>query len=148
MPLLAISHQQQRQQSDCLAACAEMVLTYLGQPTNYDQLIILLRIGPAGAPFRNLNHLAKLGVTVTIESGTIATIQSYLNQAIPPIVFVATQELSYWSETTNHAVVVAGLDDQNIYLYDPAFTYAPHTVPIAEFDLAWLEMGEFLATVK
>lgn len=32
MSLLAVLHQRQRQQSDCLAACAALVLEYLNDP--------------------------------------------------------------------------------------------------------------------
>jgi ABC-type bacteriocin/lantibiotic exporter with double-glycine peptidase domain len=70
MTLLPVSHRQQRQQAECLAACAAMVLDYLQVPASYEQLVKLLRIGPAGAPFRNLRYLESLvGLSVLIRRG-------------------------------------------------------------------------------
>ncbi|MDX1523805.1 MAG: C39 family peptidase, partial [Anaerolineae bacterium] len=78
----------------------------------------------------------------------IETLHQQLEHNIPPIVFVATQDLSYWKEATGHAVVVAGLDEQSIYLHDPSFAEAPKNVPLPEFDLAWLGMDEFFALLQ
>jgi predicted double-glycine peptidase len=41
--------------------------------------------------------------------------------------------------TTDHAVVVVGRDDADVYLNDPAFAQHPMRVPKLEFDLAWME---------
>ena len=38
MTLLTVSHRQQTQQADCLAACAAMVLDYLHIPISYNKL--------------------------------------------------------------------------------------------------------------
>lgn len=35
---LPVPHRKQLQQSDCLAACAAMVLAYLGEPVDYQRL--------------------------------------------------------------------------------------------------------------
>lgn len=148
MPSLAISHRPQRQQAECLAACAAMVLDHLNIKLNYDKLLKVLQIGPAGAPFRNLYLLQSFGLSVLIEQGQIETLRTYLQQNVPPIVFVATQELSYWVETTNHALVVVDIDDHSVYVNDPSFTDAPKVISIAEFELAWLEMDEFFAVIQ
>ncbi|MCB0153391.1 MAG: C39 family peptidase [Anaerolineae bacterium] len=121
MPLLPISHRPQRQQAECLAACAAMVPDYLNIHSSYDELLKALQIGPAGAPFRNLNFLQSFGVSVLIEQGQIDSLRTYLQQNVPPIAFVATQELSYWVEATNHALVIAGIDDHSVCVNDPSF---------------------------
>ena len=148
MPLLPISHQQQRQPAECLAACAVMLLDYWQRPTDYDTLLKVLQIGYAGAPFRNLHYLEALGASVFIEQGQLETLRSLLARKLPPIIFVSTQDLSYWDEVTQHAVVVAGIDETHVYLHDPAFSDAPKTVTIDEFMLAWLEMDEFYALIQ
>ena len=148
MPSLPILHRQQRQQVECLAACAAMILDYLQVPVSYETLVKRLRIGYAGAPFRNLRYLEALGVSVSIEQGQIETLRLWLDQKLPPIAFVATQALSYWDQVTQHAVVVVGIDHDSVYLHDPNFADAPKIVPIAEFDLAWLEMDEFYALIQ
>lgn len=71
-----------------------------------------------------------------------------IEQGFPPIVFVNTKELSYWPETTGHAVIVVGFEGDLIYLDDPAFADAPQAVPVGEFDLAWLELDQFYAIIK
>ncbi len=148
MPLLPILHRQQRRQAECLAACAAMVLDYLQVSASYEMLVKRLQIGYAGAPFRNLRYLEALGVSVLIEQGQIETLRLCLAKQLPPIVFVATQMLSYWDQATQHAVVVVGIDDNSVYLNDPNFADAPKAVPLAEFDLAWLEMDEFYALIQ
>lgn len=110
MTLLPVSHRQQHQQAECLAACAAMVLDYLQVPASYEQLVKLLRIGPAGAPFRNLRYLESIGLSVLIEQGEIETLRSHLRRALPLLAFVDTGQLPYWDEATGHAVVVIGIE--------------------------------------
>jgi hypothetical protein len=125
-----------------------MVLNFLQVPASYDRLIKLLRIGPAGAPFRNLHYLSSMGVSVSIEQGEIDTLQAYLHQGLPPIAFVATAQLSYWNEATSHAVVICGIENDLIYLNDPDFADSPKILAVAEFELAWLEMDQFFAIIQ
>lgn len=148
MPLLSVSHQQQRQQSDCLAACASMVLEYLHIRADYTRLLRLLRIGPIGTAFGNLAELRKLGVVVLIDNGTSADIKRFLVSGLPVIVFLDTVELAYWKyEHTDHAVVVIGVDEQNVRLNDPEFREAPQVCSIGEFELAWLEKDNLFAVI-
>ena len=50
MLLLNIPHRRQQRESDCLVACAAMVLDYLHVPIRYDRLYKLLRAQPFGTP--------------------------------------------------------------------------------------------------
>jgi hypothetical protein len=125
-----------------------MVLAYLQVKVSYKRLIKLLRIGPAGAPFRNLRYLGSLGLSVLIEQGEVETLREQVEQGSPPVVFVNTKELSYWHETTGHAVVVVGFEGDLIYLNDPAIAEAPQVILVAEFDLAWLELDQFYAIIQ
>ena len=145
MRLLPISHLEQRQQADCLAACAAMLLNYLQVSVKYKKLVKRLRIGYGGAPFRNLHDLETFGVSVQILQGEIETLREHLKQGIAPMVFVDTQELSYWNEGTNHAVVVLGMDENLIYINDPSFADAPQVVSIDEFYLAWFAIDKYYA---
>jgi len=125
-----------------------MLLDYLQIPNNYEALLKILRIGYAGAPFRNLRYLEKLGASVSIEQGQIDTLRLFLAKQLSPIVFIATQELWYWNEASKHAIVIAGIDDDYVYINDPAFPDAPKVVTVDEFSLAWLEMDEFFAILQ
>jgi ABC-type bacteriocin/lantibiotic exporter with double-glycine peptidase domain len=145
--LLLVPHRTQRQQADCLAACAAMVLEYLGQPADYARLVALLDVRDFGAPSSNIRRLAQLGLSVSFCQGVQADLQAHLLRGEPCIVFVRTGELPYWSEDTGHAVVLVGLDDDHVYLNDPAFVQAPQSASLGDFLLAWLEFDYDYAVV-
>jgi predicted double-glycine peptidase len=71
-----------------------------------------------------------------------------LVQGQPVIVFVRTSELPYWDYGTDHALVVVGCDDDNIYVNDPNFAEAPISVPRGDFELAWLERDYYYALIE
>lgn len=137
--LLPVPHEQQRQDADCLAACAAMALAFIELHPDYDQLLKLLRVKPYGTSGRNLGYLVSLGVEVTYREGSIDELKSYLLDDVPVIALVRTADLSHWSYSTDHAVVVVGFDEQTIYINDPAFETHPIAVPMTEFELAWME---------
>lgn len=149
IPPLAVPHQMQAGPSDCLAACAAMVLDYFGKTTSYAKLLHLLGIGPIGAPRRNILNLSRLrGVTVAYREATLPIAAQYLQAGLPVIAFVDTGELDYWSSTTNHALVLVGIEKDEILIHDPAVKDAPVRVPIGEFDLAWLNADNACAVVS
>ena len=141
-----ISLFRQTQPADCLAACAAMVLSCLGQTLPYAELLDLLDIGPYGAPRRNVLRLTALGLKVNYGESTPGILAANLKRGQPIIVFVDTGELPYWSESTNHAVVVTGLDDEAVMLYDPAFD-SPQVAPREDFELAWIECDNVCALI-
>lgn len=146
---LPVQHIQQQAEADCLIACTAMIFEYRSLPFDYQKIWRLLRVRPQlGTPFFQIRELGKLGVTVTYKRGTLPELHACLTQNLPCIVGVQTGELPYWQATnTQHAVVVVGLDSDWIYLNDPAFLNAPVQVSLGDFDLAWLEQGEFYAVI-
>jgi ABC-type bacteriocin/lantibiotic exporter with double-glycine peptidase domain len=146
MPLLPIMHHPQQRQADCLAACARMLLDYYGIDSSYEQLIEVLKIGDAGAPFRNLLALRSDSLHVTIQQGSTEQLGRHIDDLFPAIVFLST-EPPYWPFSTNHATVVSGFEGTLIMLNDPMFEQAPLIVPIEEFELAWLNMDEYYALI-
>ena len=145
--LLPVAHRQQAEDADCLAACAAMVLDYMGIPVAYDRLLKLLRVQWFGAFASNIRALEQLGVIVIYKQGTLAELVEHLTNNRPPMVFVATSELPYWTRSTQHAVVVVGIDETYIYVNDPAISSAPVPVSHGDFGLAWLERDEFYAAL-
>jgi len=125
-----------------------MVLRYLGISATYPRLLRLLHVESHGALLSSLKALESLGVTVTFRTGTLAELHQYLLTDQPPITLVLTGELPYWNESTLHAVVVIGLDDQYVYVNDPAHPEAPILVSHGDFELAWLERDELYAVLK
>lgn len=139
IPPLPVPFHKQEAESDCLAACATMLLRYIGCPLPYSQLVRLLQIGPIGAPRRNIVNLTQVGYHVTYREATLTILaEDYLQKGEPVIAFVDTGELSYWSRITNHALVVVGLDEENVLVLDPAFSATLRLIPHEEFQLAWL----------
>jgi len=69
---LEIEHVHQRNDGECLAACAAMVLNFIGIPFAYKRLIRVLEIkddfGTASSKIRNLD---RLGVRVTYKQGDL-----------------------------------------------------------------------------
>lgn len=147
--LLPVAHIPQREHGDCLVACAAMVLTYLGKPISYNQLLKTLGVQPGvGAPFSHLRALTRLKIKVIYEQGTLAQLHRFLDNGWPCIVPVKSRELPYWgSIDTDHAVVVVGMEATSVYLNDPAFAAAPLQVSLGDFDLAWFERGENYAVL-
>ncbi|HID53336.1 MAG TPA: hypothetical protein EYP41_15060 [Anaerolineae bacterium] len=88
-----------------------------------------------------------MGLSIQIKQGEIADLQNCLIKNIPPIIFVNTAELPYWSEPTGHALVVVGIDETHIFVNDPAFPDAPESLAIAALELARLEMDQFFAVI-
>jgi len=145
MPLLRVSHQRQRQPSDCLAACAAMVLAYNGIDYHYSQLLRLLRIQPHGTAFSALNALASLGVEVQIGRGSRSDLERHLDSGTPPILFVNTGMLSYWTSETGHAVLLIGIDAEVAHLHDPALAKPDKAIPYIELEMAWIEQDQLYA---
>ena len=137
---LPVPHRKQTDgAADCLAACAAMVLDFLGVSVPYKQLVSVLNIQEFGAPASNLRNLTTLGLRVSYGPTSLGELARHIAGGQPCIVPVFTGELSYWTQATDHAVVVVGLDEQTVYVNDPYFDQAPQPVPREEFILAWLE---------
>ncbi len=137
--LLPIPHFQQKQKADCLSACAMMVLTYLGLQVEYDTILRLLKVRSFGASGQNLKYLSSLGVSVTYREGSLDELRHHWQNGHSCIVLVRTAELPHWRYATDHAVVVVGIQDEQVYVNDPAFAAAPIAVPLTAFELAWMD---------
>jgi ABC-type bacteriocin/lantibiotic exporter with double-glycine peptidase domain len=115
-----------------------MALAHLKITIGYDHLLKLLKVQSYGTAGQNLKYLQSLGVQVIYREGSLAELKAHLKMGTPCIVLVRTEDLSYWSYNTDHALVVIGFDARTIYVNDPAFDKAPLAVPEAEFELAWM----------
>ena len=148
--LLPIPHYKQQAESDCLAACAAMMLGAINIQVPYERLLSILDIKPWGTPHRNILKLAELvqGVAVIYKQGAIPDLFQALDKNKAVMVFVWTSDLPYWQLETWHAVVVVGYDEQHFYLNDPAFDHAPQTVSHGNLDLAWIAYDTYYAVIE
>lgn len=150
MLLLGIKHRPQ-QQADCLAACATMVLEYLGVAVDEKHLRRTLGTTPEGTPFPNIARLQALGLSLQYnKQGDLAIFEHYLEIGLPVIVGVKTLEWQHWEgEVTRHAVIVVGIDQANnlIYINDPFFAEAPIAMPILRFEIGWEELDRQYAVI-
>lgn len=135
---LPVPHQRQREDADCLPTCVAMVLAYLGKDVSYRRIKNLLKTKSFGTPGHHLLHLTELGLQVLYREGSMEELKAHLAKGDPCIVLVRTADLPYWHFTTDHALVVVGCDDRNIYVNDPAFDNYPIAVPLVKFELAWM----------
>jgi ABC-type bacteriocin/lantibiotic exporter with double-glycine peptidase domain len=148
--LLEIANRKQQGETDCLAACAAMMLNACGLVLPYDRLLSVLNVMPWGTPHRNIREIANIAsrIHVIYQQGELNDLRCALDAGLPPTVFVWTGELSYWSVETWHAIVLVGYDMRNFYVNDPAFDIAPQLVSEGDFALAWLAYDSYYAIVK
>jgi ABC-type bacteriocin/lantibiotic exporter with double-glycine peptidase domain len=114
-----------------------MVSAYWGQPLYQGDIARWLRTSEIGTPARNITNLSSYGFNVVYREGSLQFLVASLQQGVPCITFVQTEDLPYWEVDTAHAVVFAGLEDDTVHLYDPAFPDAPKRVSVEAFMLAW-----------
>lgn len=146
--LLSVPHSPQIEDAGCLGACAQMVLCYLDREYSQARLNAMLGLTSIGTPYGNVRRLADLGLSVALGTGGDNDLRLAVDQGVPPIAFVMTGDLPYWSANTSHAVVVVGYDDQSILLNDPMFDEAPQRVSWGDFMLAWSEQDFFFAIIS
>lgn len=146
--LLPVPHHKQSHSGACLPACAHMILRFYGQPVSETELSHHLGTRWYGTPAPNLRRLESLGFSVVYESITLTALQANLENELPAILFVRTDDLPYWNEPSAHAFVVIGIDEEFIYVNDPAFDNAPQSIPLDYFLLAWSEFDHRCGIIR
>jgi ABC-type bacteriocin/lantibiotic exporter with double-glycine peptidase domain len=151
MLLSQFTHRQQRRESDCLVACAAMVLNHLGLAIDDARLAKILRAGADFTPFTHLRYLEQLGLSViTGEQGDVSLFATYIALGLPVVVGSKTLLWPHWGDLiTEHAVVVVGIDQAQgvIYLHDPFFAEAPIEMELLRFETGWEEKERQYAIV-
>lgn len=150
MLLSNFAHRRQRLEADCLVACAAMVLDYLGITRSDAWLTRLLETTAIGTPFSNIERLADaLGLVVEYaEWATLTRFAPYLEEGLPIIVAVDSDAPDQWPYYQNHAVVVVGFNDDEVYINNPAAFDAPEVVDMNTFLWAWSRRDYEYAVIR
>ncbi len=147
--LLNVPHRRQERRADCLPACTAMVLDYLGRSIPHRRLLSLLGTRDFGTPAENIIKLEDVGIGIKVDlvHTDVGGLRGHLEADRPVIVFVDTGDLPYWSEATDHALVVVGVEDDALYVNDPYFDQTPKYISRIHFELAWLRFDNFSAVI-
>jgi ABC-type bacteriocin/lantibiotic exporter with double-glycine peptidase domain len=134
---LSVPHFKQEFPFSCLAACVRMVLAYHGRTCSEDEVRQLLGTVPQGTPARAILRVAALGFDVQLRFTNLGELNAALNAGTPPVVFVNTGDLDYWSFDCAHVLVVVGMDVTSLSVNDPHLDSAPQQTSLSGFHQAW-----------
>jgi len=149
MSWLNVPHLVESKPGWCLPACVAMVSAFWQQPLTQEDVARWLETQPVGTPASRIVRLARRGFDVVYTSGAPATLAEWLEQGVPPILFVRTGDLlPYWTVDTPHAVVLAGMEGKNCVLFDPGLDVAPAFVSFGNLLLAWLHTDDAYAILR
>ena len=93
-------------------------------------------------------RLEQLGLRIQLAELTLLDIQKYLETNNPVVAFVNTADFPYWGTDTDHAVVVIGLDNENVQLNDPFHAATTQVVSRNSFQLAQLRFNQLCAVIE
>ena len=90
-----------------------MVLAFQGMVLGEEELCELLETQQVGTEVLNVLLLNQRlpGCYAEVISASLDDLMQWLQQSIPPIVFVATGPLRYWHTECLHALVVVGIEE-------------------------------------
>lgn len=148
MPWLNVPHLQQSKQAWCLPACIAMISAYWEQPLLQEDIARWLNATDIGTPASRIQRLSRYGFDIHYGEGSLASVAAWLEQQCPVIVFIRTGELPTWSVDTPHAVVLAGIEIDTAFLFDPAKPFGPDQVPLAALLLAWSYLDYVYAVLR
>jgi ABC-type bacteriocin/lantibiotic exporter with double-glycine peptidase domain len=127
-----------------------MVLAFQGVALGEEDLCSLLETQQVGTPVLNVllltQHVSRCHAAVI--SASFDDLVRWIQEGIPPIVFVSTAPLQHWPTKCLHALVVVEAQEQTVLVHDPAFAPAPLAIPRDEFLAAWGELAQLTALVK
>jgi ABC-type bacteriocin/lantibiotic exporter with double-glycine peptidase domain len=125
-----------------------MVLAYHGRACTEAELRQLLGTGPHGTRARSVLLVQSLGFDVELETCSLAKLGAALTAGVPPIVFLETSRLDYWTTTCDHVAVLAGLDLATVYLNDPYLPTAPQPTSLTGFESGWALNDHLAAFIR
>jgi ABC-type bacteriocin/lantibiotic exporter with double-glycine peptidase domain len=125
-----------------------MALAHHGDVRTEAELRTLLDTQPTGTPARNVMRLSESAFEVYVRPSNLPELQQALTAGHPPIVFLQTGALEYWSMDIFHTAVLVGLDGVTAALHDPYFATAPQRTSLQTFEKAWARTGQLSAFIR
>jgi len=125
-----------------------MVLAYYGDSRTEVELRLLLDTQPSGTRVGNVMRLSGPAFEVYLRQSSLVELQEVLADKQPPIIFLKTGPLEYWSQDIAHTAVLVSLDSVTVALQDPYFGTAPQTMSLQAFAEAWAQTGQFTAFLR
>lgn len=127
-----------------------MVLTFQGVALEEEELCHLLETEQVGTPVVNVLLLSQRVARchAEITSASFDDLTQWLQEGVPPLVFVSTAPLHYWQTECLHALVVVAVEEHTVLVHDPALVTAPVAIPRDEFLAAWGELAQLTALVR
>lgn len=126
------------------ATALQAVLAYYGTDTSLGILMNMTNTTENGTLPENIAQAARdSGLTAEVkENMTLKEIHDNLNQGIPTIVLCQAwvdNSTGNWTDHTGdgHYLVVIGMDEENIYVEDPAILGSKGYIPLQEFLDRW-----------
>jgi len=145
--LISLPHYLQSAAGSCLAACVRMVLAHWGSAASEEEVAELLGINLWGVRASAIRRLSRWGWDVDYGRGARVDLAQWLQREIPVIAFVRTDFLEYWETDVGHAIVVVGMNDEQVHLHDPVMEKGPVSISAISFDAAWTEMDYGYAVI-
>jgi ABC-type bacteriocin/lantibiotic exporter with double-glycine peptidase domain len=133
----SVPHFKQEKPYSCLPACVRMVLAHYGRLVSEDELRQLMGTSPHGTPARAVLQVAALGFDVQLRFTNLGELTAALRTGTPPIVFVNTGFLDYWSFDCAHVLVVVGMDVASVSVNDPTRDSGAQQTSLSGFHAAW-----------
>jgi hypothetical protein len=85
---------------------------------------------------------------VELRFSNAAELAAALLAGTPPLVFVDTGSLEYWSLDCAHVAVLVGMESAAVLLNDPFFDSAPQKPSLAGFLQAWAANAFLAAFIR
>jgi ABC-type bacteriocin/lantibiotic exporter with double-glycine peptidase domain len=125
-----------------------MVLAHYGRLVSEDELRRLLGTSPHGTSARDILRVAALGFDIRLHFANLGELSAALLAGTPPIVFVNTGSLDYWSLDCAHVLVVVGMDITNVSVNDPMFDSGSRPTSLSGFHAAWAANRCLVALIR
>jgi hypothetical protein len=107
---------------------------------------------PIGTSLKNLTRIRpSLPKTLTVsasEADDERPLYDALDNGTPSILRVITSDLPYWTYATTHALVLTGIEGEQAFVNDPAFSHAPIALARESLFLAWMNAGSLFGLIE